>query len=82
MRKLRSSLPPPSIHSSIYSNWPGHQPCRRPFGYLSRRLDSLPDAEVDDGEDEEQAKGQLPADRTQLVQTWREVDLQHLPTVG
>lgn len=50
--------------------------------YLPRRLDSLPDAEVDDGEDEEQAEGQLPADRTQLVEAWREVDLQHLAAAG
>lgn len=47
-------------------------------GYLSRCLDSLPNAEEDDGKDEEQAKGQLPTDRAQLVQTGRAVDLQHL----
>lgn len=47
-------------------------------GYLSRCLDSLPNAEEDDGKDEEQAKGQLPTDWAQLVQTGRAVDLQHL----
>lgn len=71
----------PSIHSSIYPILTS-QPSRRPFSYLSRRLDSLPNAEVDNGEDEEQAKGQLPADKAQLVQTWWEVNLQHLATAG
>lgn len=79
--KLRSLCLHQSIRPSIHPNLhPRRQPRRRPLSYLSRRLDSLPDAEVDNGEDEEQAEGQLPADRAQLVQTRGEVDLQHLPT--
>lgn len=45
------------------------------FIYLSRRLYPFPDAEIDNGKDEEKTKGQLPADRAQLVQTWGEVDV-------
>lgn len=46
--------------------------------YLSGCLDSFPNTEEDNGEDEEEAEGQLPTDGAQLVQPRRAVDLQHL----
>lgn len=55
---------------------------RRCATYLPRCLDSFPNAEEDNGEDEEEAKSQLPTDRAQLVQPWRAVDLQHLTTTS
>lgn len=74
-------FPNPSIYQSILSGTPCPLavPPKR-FSYLSRCFDSLPDAEVDDGEDEEQTKGQLPADGAQLVQTRWAVHLQHMTT--
>lgn len=46
--------------------------------YLSGCLDSFPNTEEDNGEDEEEAEGQLPTDGAQVVQPRRAVDLQHL----
>lgn len=49
--------------------------------HLARGLDSLPDAEVDDGEDEQEAESQLPTHTAKLVQTWRHVYLQYLTPI-
>ncbi|KAL0597252.1 hypothetical protein AAY473_032602 [Plecturocebus cupreus] len=44
--------------------------------HLARGLDAFPDAEVDDSEDQHDAKGQLPADAPQVLEPLRPVDLQ------
>lgn len=44
--------------------------------HLARCFDSFPDAEVDNGEDEHDTKGQLPADGPQVLESLRLVDLQ------
>lgn len=69
----KTVLLPPSLTQIASVMWVS-------FIYLSRRLNPFPDAEIDNGKDEEKTKGQLPADRAQLVQTWGEVDVQHLTT--
>lgn len=47
--------------------------------YLAGGLYPLPDAEVDDDENEKKTEGQLPTNCTQLMKTWGQVHLQHLP---
>lgn len=46
--------------------------------HLARCLDSFPDAEVDNGEDEYDAECQLPADGPQVLESLRLVDLQDM----
>lgn len=49
--------------------------------HLSRGLDSLPETEVDNGEDEEEAECQLPADSPHIPEPVRVLDLQNIPPV-
>lgn len=44
--------------------------------YLAGHFDTLPDAEVDDSEDEHDAEGQLPADAPQVLKSLGPMDLQ------
>lgn len=56
-------------------------PVRSP-AHLPRGFHPFPQAEVDDGEDEEEAEEQLPADAPDVIQTSGFLDLQDLPPAG
>lgn len=51
----------------IHSQSPSH---------LARRFDTLPDTEVDNGEDQHDAEGELPAEPPQVLKSLRPMDLQ------
>ena len=44
--------------------------------HLARCFDTFPDAKVDNGEDQHDAEGKLPADAPQVLESLRPVDLQ------
>lgn len=50
--------------------------------HLARCFDPFPDAEVHNGEDEQQAEGQLPANAPQVLQPIGPVHLQNLAAAG
>lgn len=71
----------PCAHGSGISV-PGKGWCWSPLSYLPGGFHPFPQAEVDNGKDEEEAEEQLPADAPHIIQTPRLLDLQDLPPVG
>lgn len=50
--------------------------------YLSRGFDSLPQAEVEDKDDHNKAEAKLPARRTQVIDAFTLMNVQHSPSGG
>lgn len=51
------------------------------FLHLSRGFDSLPQAEVEDEDNQNKADGELPARKTQVIDTFTLMNVQH-PSSG
>lgn len=48
--------------------------------YLPRGLDTFPQAEVEDEDNQNQTQGQLPARQTQIVDSFTLVEMQYSPS--